>query len=300
MMGRDPELDASVRRAAIASAKRGWCVFPTRPGGKEPRRGLSWPRVATADLAALERARWRPGENYGIAAKPSGLVFIDLDQPKPGCELPARWCEWLDEPGIRDGRDVLAILADRAREGWPHTFTVTTPSGGTHLYYLALPGRGIGNKPLGPMIDIRGGGDGDGGYVLGPGSVLGGRAYEITDDRHAVPLPGWIADLLDPPRRADVPPGRAETGADGRVAARLDGLIATVLDAMQGERNNVLHWAACRAAEMVTAGQLTEDQVHDSLGRAAACVGLDDGEAARTIASALRHALRSYARDSAR
>jgi hypothetical protein len=251
--------------------------------------------VATADLAALERARWRPGENYGIAAKPSGLVVIDLDQPKPGYELPGRWCEWLDEPGIRDGRDVLAILADRAREGWPHTFTVTTPSGGTHLYYLASPGRGIGNKPLGPMIDIRGGGDGDGGYVVGPGSALGSRTYEITDDRDAVPLPGWIADLLDPPKRADMPPGRAETGADGRVAARLDGLIATVLDAVQGERNNVLHWAACRAAEMVAAGQLTEDQVHDSLGRAAACVGLDDGEAARTIVSALRHTLRSHA-----
>jgi len=78
------------------------------------------------------------------------------------------------------------------------------------------------------------------------------------------------------------------------VAARLDGLIAAVLGAVQGERNNVLHWAACRAAELVAAGQLTTDQVHDSLGRAAACAGLDEGEAARTIASALRHALRSY------
>ena len=290
-----PLLDVRVRQAAIKSAGRGLCVFPTRPDGKEPRRGLSWPRVATADLAQLARARWQPGENYGIAAKPSGLVIIDLDQPKPGYELPARWREWENEPGIRDGRDVLAALADRAGEGWPHTFTVTTPSGGAHLYYLAPAGRSIGNKPLGPIIDVRGGGEGDGGYVLGPGSVLGGRTYEIADEQPPVPLPGWIADLLDPPRRPDVPSARAETRPGDRVAARLDGLIATVLDAVQGERNSVLHWAACRAAEMVAAGQLTTDQVHDSLGRAATRVELDDGEAARTIASALRHTLRSCA-----
>jgi hypothetical protein len=46
---------------------------------------------------------------------------------------------------------------------------------------------------------------------------------------------------------------------------------------------------------MISAGQLTQDQVNDSLGRAAACTGLDDGEASRTIASALRHVLRSCA-----
>lgn len=289
MSARDPQVDAIVRRAAITSAGRGWYVFPTRPGGKEPRRGLAWAQVATADLAALERARFRPGENYGIAAKPSGLVVIDLDQPKPGYELPARWREWVNEPGIRDGRDVLALLADRAGQGWPHTFTVTTPSGGAHLYYAAPAGRPIGNRPLGPMIDIRASGGVDGGYVLGPGSVLAGRVYEITDDQAAAPLPAWIADQLDPPRRPAMPGTPAAPRPGDHVAARLDGLIAAVLDAVQGERNNVLHWAACRAAEMVTAGQLTEDQVHDSLGQAAACAGLDDGEARRTIASALRH-----------
>ena len=44
-------------------------------------------------------------------------------------------------------------------------------------------------------------------------------------------------------------------------------------------------------AEMVAEGQLTTDQVHDSLGQAAACIGLDDGEAHRAIASALRQPL---------
>lgn len=276
-----------VRDAAVAAARRGWAVFPTRPGGKEPRSGLSWPNAATADPALVAIAHWQPGENYGIAAKKSGLVILDLDQPKPGYELPS---EWRDEPGVVDGSDVLAVLAQRAGvTSWPHTFTVTTPSGGRHLYYAAPSGRPIDNKPLGPLIDVRAGGDGNGGYVLGPGSALNGRTYEIADDLDPQPLPGWIADLLDPPQPVARSYERSvEQPASDRVAARLDGLIATVLEAREGGRNNALHWAACRAAEMVTAGQLTEDQVHDSLGQAAACTGLDHGEARLTIKSALR------------
>jgi Bifunctional DNA primase/polymerase, N-terminal len=288
---RDVLTDACVRHAAVEAVERGWFVFPTRPDGKEPRRGLSWPHAASGDLAQLARARWYPGENYGVAAKLSGLVMLDLDKPKPGYRMSARWRQegWLDEPGITDGWDVLAALAERNDiTGWPCTFTVLTPSGGAHLYYLAPAGRAIGNRPLGPMLDVRGGGDGDGGYVLGPGSVLGGRKYQIADDQDPVPLPGWIADLLDPPRREDQVVHRGEDHVGDRVAARLDDLITTVLDAVQGERNNALHWAACRAAEMVSAGQLTEEQVYDTLSHAAGCAGLSASEAYRTITSALR------------
>lgn len=281
--------DTRVRAAALKAGKRGWYVFPTRPGGKEPRPGTSWPKVATNDPGLIERCRWRPGENYGIAAKPSRLVIVDLDRPKPGYEFPEAWA---GETGVSDGGDVLAVLADQAGAAWPFTFTVNTPSGGHHLYYLAPAGRPIGNRPLGPLIDIRGGGDGNGGYVLGPGSVLGDRTYEVADDRDPERLPEWVADLLDPPRPgpAAVPDYGARRGE--LVATRLDGLIATVLNAKPGQRNNVLHWAACRAAEMTTAGQLSEGQVFDSLGQAAACAGLCDGEARRTIASALRQPFR--------
>lgn len=278
----------STREAAVAAARRGWAVFPTRPGGKEPRRGLSWPGAATADPRRVAIAHWRPGENYGVAAKRSGLVILDLDKPKPGYELPPGW---RDEPGIRDGRDVLATLAGRAGMPWPCTFTVLTPSEGQHLYYRAPDGRRIGNHPAGPLLDVRGGGDSHGGYVLGPGSVLAGRAYRVADDQDPQPLPAWIADLLDPPRPApvtgvSVPPGLAD-----RIASRLDSLIAVVIDAQPGERNNVLHWAACRAAEMITAGQLTPDQVHGSLEAAAVLAGLPEHEAEHTIASALHRTL---------
>jgi hypothetical protein len=290
---RDKRVDARVQAAAVKAGERGWYVFPTRADGKEPRAGLSWPRAATNDPALISRCRWRPGENYGIAAKPSRLVIVDLDQPKPGHELPP---DWREEPGIHDGADVLATLAERAGTEWPWTFTVSTPSGGQHLYYAAPPGRAIGNRPLGPLIDIRGGGDGNGGYVLGPGAVIGGRPYEVTNDTAPVPLPAWIADLLDPPRRepAGLPAQRVTRSGD-RVATRLDGLIAAVLGASPGERNNVLHWGACRAAEMIAAGQVATDDVHACLGEAAVRIGLDEGEAHRTIRSALSQSLRRSA-----
>jgi len=288
----------SIRDAALWAARRGWAVFPTRPGGKEPRPGLSWPNVATSDPARIAVAHWQAGEGYGIAAKASGLVVLDLDRPKPGYQLPEAW---RDEPGIVDGRDILAVLAERAGvTSWPHTFTVTTPSGGWHLYYTAPPGRLIGNKPLGPLIDVRGGGDGNGGYVLGPGSVLNGRAYEIADDQVSAPLPAWIADLLDPPQPASCTLAQTAGGSvSDRFAARLASTVlpkfrppyATaalvaeidrVLAASPGTRNSQLNRSAFALGQLAGGGLLDEDEITRALLEAADRAGLiaEDGQRA--------------------
>jgi Bifunctional DNA primase/polymerase, N-terminal len=281
----------TTREAAAFAAARGCYVFPTRPGGKEPRAGLSWPEAATCDLSRLARAQWRPGENYGIAAKLSGYVILDLDKPKPDYVLPARWRGWADETGIKDGADVLAVIAERCGvTEWPATFTVRTPSGGMHLYYVAPRGRNIGNRPLGPMIDVRGGGEGNGGYVLGPGSMLGGREYVIIDDQDPQPLPGWVADLLDPPQQPaesrQVPVHR------GSVHARLRGLVSVVLDGQQGDRNGRVFWAACRASELISAGLVEREVAETALISAALASGLRGGEpeARKTVASGMRAA----------
>ncbi len=267
-------------------------MFPTRPGGKEPRDRLSWPAAATADVDRLSRAAFRPGENYGIAAKLSGLVILDLDQPKPGYQLPPKWEHWRNEPGIVNGCDVLAALAEHAGvTSWPCTFTVTTPSGGAHLYYRAPDGRKIGNSPLGPMIDVRGGGDSHGGYVLGPGSVRDGRPYRVADGQDPRPLPGWIADLLDPPagtgRRSETP--ALPEMESSRTYNRLRALVQTVLDSTPGDRNGPLFWSACRAGEMVAAGEIERDVAERVLRDAALAAGLRGGEreALRTISSGL-------------
>ena len=76
------------------------------------------------------------------------------------------------------------------------TYTVDTPSGGCHLYFTA-PGPPVRNSAgrLGPLIDVRA----DGGYVVGDGSLIDGRAYAARGDflPLPLPLPAWLARLLD-------------------------------------------------------------------------------------------------------
>ena len=280
--------------AAMEAARRGWAVFPCRPGDKRPA-VADWERRACADPDRVARYWPSAQHNVGVACGPSRLVVVDLDTHSP---LPDDW----GLPGVHDGRDVLALLAEWAGQPWPVTYTVTTPTGGLHLYYTAPDGQGIRNSAgkIGPLIDVRGGG----GYVLAAGSVLDeraypgnpgcrelitdGRGYEIADDCDPEPLPVWLAALA-----SDAEPA-AQSRTSGRVraasGARFQGLIATVRAGRAGDRNNPLYWASCRAAEMIAAGELDRETAEESLVGASIEAGLRGGEreARRTFASAMR------------
>lgn len=272
---------------AASLARRGWHLFPVEPGGKRPCIDR-WEERATADperAAAAWRERWA-GYNVGIACGPSGLVVIDLDTHKPGTQLRSGWEA---EPGIVDGCDVFATLAERAGQPWPSTYWVRTPSGGHHLYFTELPGRAMRNTAgkLGPMIDTRA----RGGYVIAPGSIAGGRVYDLIDGCAPIPVPGWLADLLDPPPpasrlRPDVPPAAGSASLYGR----LRGVVEAVLDSREGTRNGRLYWAACRAAEMVASGKVDRATAERLLVQAAAETGLGELEAQRTVASGMGEA----------
>lgn len=195
--------------AAIAAARQGLAVFPCRPGDKRPAVDR-WEERACSDPELV--ARYWPSDrhNAGIACGPSGLVVIDLDTHGA---LPEDWLL----PGIVDGRDVLAQLAEWADQPWPSTRTVTTPSGGWHLYFKVPGGPEIRNSAslIGPLVDVRG----CGGYVVGAGSVVDGRAYEILDGQDPLPLPAWLAQLLAP-RREDRRPhvgSATQAGAPSRL-----------------------------------------------------------------------------------
>jgi len=174
-------------RSALSLAEPGWLVFPCAPGAKRPALRGSWQEDATTEPARI-RAWWgRAAYNIGIACGPSGLVVIDLDIPRDTA-APAR---------VEGGSAVsveLAELCDRHGQACPlPTYVVETPSGGRHLYYTAA-GSPVGNSAgrLGSHVDVRGAG----GYVVGDGSRIGGRAYTVRDETAPVPLPAWIAGLL--------------------------------------------------------------------------------------------------------
>jgi hypothetical protein len=254
----------STRDAAIAASRRGWAVFPCRPAGKQPAVPDSWETRACADPDRVARFWPSPRHNVGIACGPSRLVIVDLDTHG---ELPEDW----RLPGIADGRDVLAQLCEWACQPWPVTHWVATPSGGWHLYFAAPDGSRIRNSAglIGPQVDVRA----CGGYVVGAGSVVDGKPYEVLDDMPPAPLPAWIARALTPrPERAAARRRTAVT-AD----ARLRGLADTVRAGKPGNRTGPLVWAAHRLAEMIAEGKASPDDGELLVG-AAVEAGINGGE----------------------
>ncbi|MGH8604003.1 MAG: bifunctional DNA primase/polymerase, partial [Gammaproteobacteria bacterium] len=70
---------------------------------------------------------------------------------------------------------------------------MATANGGQHHYYCTSTLLGSRNNLL-EGVDLKG----DGGYVVGPGSMIDGRSYTVIDDRPLAVLPEWFpAGLQD-------------------------------------------------------------------------------------------------------
>lgn len=181
--------------AAEYAPRLGWKIFPTTwpenggcscfrkascdsPGKHPLFRG--WQQEATSERERiLAWARRFPRANVGVATgAPSGIVVLDVD-PRHG------------------GSEALEEL--QARHGpLPETVEVLTGGGGRHLYFQH-PGVSVPNKAgIAPGVDIRG----DGGFVVGPGSLhaSGGRYdFEVShgpEDVPLAPLPPWLLEAL--------------------------------------------------------------------------------------------------------
>ncbi len=255
------------RAAAIEATRRRWAVFPCRPGDKRPA-VPDWEHRACSDPELV--ARYWPSirHNVGIAPGRCGLAVVDLDPP--------------------DGRAHLEALGHEL----PVTFTVSTARpGGLHLYFVTPAGMVIRNSAgkIAPHVDVRGAG----GYVIGPGSVVGGHAYRIVRDSPPGPLPGWLAELATR-RPAPASPGPAKPlrPADGYAAAAVRAEISALIAAPAGTRNDQLNRAAFSLGQLAAAGLLDEGQVAAALLRGADRSGLlaDDGQrqCEATIRSGLR------------
>lgn len=274
-------------RSALDHATRGWPVFPLRPGEKRPAI-RDWETRATTDLDRIHRA-WAAGPyNIGVACGPARLVAIDLDSPKPGADVPARW----RRPGIVNGADVFALLAEHAGMRLPiQTYSVSTArGGGQHLYFSAPPdGPSLRNTAgrLGWLIDTRA----TGGYVVGAGSRIAGRSYRPILDLPVAPLPGWISTLLANDDGQPAPTTRQPFGAvkhPSRYAATALGAeLDRVLAARPGSRNHTLNQAAFALGRLAATGFLPAGLAGEALAQAAKAIGLPAGEAAATIRSGL-------------
>lgn len=215
----------------------------------------------------------RHATGYGIACgrAPHHLVGLDLDRKN----------------GI-DGVWELRKLAAKHGIPVPRTVIISTPSGGYHAWWTGPADVKVPNRAghLAPGVDVRG----SGGYLVGPGSRSSAGLYALASDPDNVtvqPVPAKLLHLMtaskERPARPPLPPAAARRVGGGRA---LVALVAFVLDAPQGERNNRLYWAACKAFEHAQAGRLDADAAQTALTQAASVVGLPDNEAEATVRSA--------------
>ena len=76
----------------------------------------------------------------------------------------------------------------------PETYTVQTPRGGRHYYFQtpdALPIKSRSDV-LAVGIDVRG----DGGYVVAPGSTVGGKPYRVLNATPPAMPPQWLVEAV--------------------------------------------------------------------------------------------------------
>ena len=165
----------------LALYDMGFSLIPLKPRDKTPLTG--WRayqklRAAHSDVAAWFKAT--PNANVGVVTGAiSGLVVLDLDSED--------------------------AIAEAERLGLPDTIMVRTGKG-RHIYFRH-PGGKIANRAgFLPGMDIRG----DGGYIVGPGSIHpSGASYTWETPPGQITLaemPDWLVKALGAEPAAKVAP----------------------------------------------------------------------------------------------
>jgi hypothetical protein len=173
---------------ALAYLEQGYSIIPVSPSDKKPM--WAWKEFQSRHATQAEVMAWfqaMPDMNIGIVTgEVSGISVVDVD-------------------GLK-GRDSVRALPVVL----PATRVIATPNG-HHLYYRYTPALTTGANFL-PGLDLRS----DGGFVVAPPSMIGGKGYSvfrdvgITDigkaaqhiyrhvkeDRTIKNVSGWAAELM--------------------------------------------------------------------------------------------------------
>ncbi|MBT7942620.1 MAG: bifunctional DNA primase/polymerase, partial [Alphaproteobacteria bacterium] len=139
---------------AQALAKKGFRIFPLEVNGKKPLHE-GWQQEAAADASP-----WARGEDYNIGvATGQGIVVIDVDM-KNGVDGEANWKWFCEKMNIPES---------------PVQVATASPVPGRHIKYTVPLDAKIPNSvgKIAAGVDVRG----EGGYVVGIGSVIDGREY---------------------------------------------------------------------------------------------------------------------------
>lgn len=267
----------------------GVAVFPCREIASE---GVDY---ATGEIMEfLEKA---PYTTYGLkdATRSSRIIEIWFGERHPAAvigiptgEKLGAWVLDLDRHGDLDGHTWLAEM--EAKHGpLPDTARATTANGGSHIFFTHV--NGVRNRAaIAPGVDTRG----DGGYIVGPGSVMAdGRRYQWVDyDGDGLPefadAPAWLIDMVitkaqppveTKPREYTYQP---ENSGAARYAAKAFEMELDVLSSHSvGGRGQKLFASACSIGELVATGLISRSEAEAGLWDAARACGVaqKDGQA---------------------
>lgn len=228
-------------------------ILPTKDKTPKIR---DWPNTASSDPEQI-RSWWKQWPDAQPAAVvPDDLTIWDLDP--------------------RHGGTIEALEAVTG----PLPETLTTWSGrgdgGRHLWFKK-PATEISQPQLPKGVDLRKPGVH---YVIIPPALHNetGQPYTWNDVPFVAEVPSQAVEALAPPKPSvQLPAPPVERPSN------LNGLVRSVAEAVEGERNHKLYWAACRVFD-----HGHDDTVIQDLFEAALSVGLTESEAGSTIDSA-RH-----------
>jgi hypothetical protein len=239
---------------ALRLAEAGSLVFPCG-ANKSPTCPGGF-KAAAAEPAAVE-ALWRryPGPLIGV---PTGIRFVVVDADLQHVEAQ----QWY------------------GCANFPLTRIHVTRSGGRHLLFKPDKRVSCTVGKLWPHVDTRG----KGGYII----WWPAEGHEVMHAKVLADVPDWILARLNPEPPAIVrqPSHRLSTHAAQSKA--ILGIIGAIAAAAKGERNSLLYWGACRLAELVHEGVLSQNEAFDLAIEAGGQAGLPDIEARRTVKSAFK------------
>lgn len=272
-----------------AYIQRGWFIFPLRPKGKEPITPNGFKDASNDPEVIQNWSLHYPNANIGIATEASNLVVVDCDASK-GETPPSPW----NQPGIKEGVDVFLTAVEESGNQFDfNTFTVATPNNGWHYYFQdqgnPIPSRTNVNGLW--RVDIRS----KGGYIVAPGSCLTTGSYEVDEIGGIAPMPVWMRALVSPKKSTTITSIKTSTTtyskSNGYCEAGVRREIQTLSMASVGTRNDSLNRASFNCGKLVGVCPDLRDFVINALKRSAISIGLTEGEAARTIASAFKAGL---------
>ncbi len=159
-------------------AALGFGVVPMPTNKKMPIH-KGWPDLAMTSVEEVE-IYWRTFTPYGwqnIALTLDGWTVVDVD-PKNG------------------GTASLAKLLEKYELPLTRTHHTASGADSLHFIYRADPDRPLKSAPLNPGeypgIDIK---TGRGSLIVAPGSMIGGKRYQVVSEREAVVAPSWLSEI---------------------------------------------------------------------------------------------------------